>query len=91
MNVARYRVESAEADWRSRKLGSGYTIPRHGGYHAIPPQDHLHNARTRITLALQAMGVEVKYHHHEVGRPGPVRDRDPLHARAQGRRTPRCW
>ena len=70
MNVASYRVESAEADWCSPKLGSGYNIPRHGGYHAIPPQDHLHNARTRITMNLQGMGVEVKYHHHEVGGPG---------------------
>ncbi len=69
-NVASYRVESAEADWGSTKLGSGYNIPRHGGYHAIPPQDRLHNARARITLTLQGMGVEVKYHHHEVGGPG---------------------
>jgi glutamine synthetase len=70
MNVASYRVESAEADWGSTKLGSGYNIPRHGGYHAIPPHDHLYNARARITMNLQAMGVEVKYHHHEVGGPG---------------------
>jgi glutamine synthetase len=70
MNVASYRVDSAEADWGSAKLGSGYNIPRHGGYHAIPPQDRLYNARTRISMHLQAMGIEVKYHHHEVGGPG---------------------
>jgi glutamine synthetase len=70
MNVAAYRVESREADWKSHELGGGYTIPRHGGYHAIPPQDHLHNARTKISLNLEAMGVPVKYHHHEVGGPG---------------------
>jgi len=70
MNVAAYRVESREAGWKSHELGGGYTIPRHGGYHAIPPQDHLHNARTKISLHLEAMGVPVKYHHHEVGGPG---------------------
>jgi glutamine synthetase len=70
MNVAAYRVESREADWKSHELGGGYTIPRHGGYHAIPPQDHLHNARTKISLNLEAMGVPIKYHHHEVGGPG---------------------
>ncbi|HXK10573.1 MAG TPA: type I glutamate--ammonia ligase [Vicinamibacteria bacterium] len=70
MNVAAYRVESREADWKSHELGGGYTIPRHGGYHAIPPQDHLFNARTKICQHLEAMGVEVKYHHHEVGGPG---------------------
>jgi glutamine synthetase len=70
MNVAAYRVESREADWKSHELGSGYTIPRHGGYHAIPPQDHLHNARTKISMHLESMGVPVTYHHHEVGGPG---------------------
>ncbi len=70
MNVAAYRVESREADWKSHELGGGYTIPRHGGYHAIPPQDHLSDARTRICQHLEAMGVPVKYHHHEVGGPG---------------------
>jgi glutamine synthetase len=70
MNVAAYRVESREADWKSHELGSGYTIPRHGGYHAIPPQDHLHNARTKISMHLETIGIPVKYHHHEVGGPG---------------------
>ena len=70
VNVAAYRVESSEANWRSHELGSGYTIPLHGGYHAIPPQDHLADARARIALHLDAMGVPVKYHHHEVGGPG---------------------
>jgi glutamine synthetase len=70
MNVAAYRVESREADWKSHELGGGYAIPRHGGYHAIPPQDHLYNARTAICQHLEAMGVPIKYHHHEVGGPG---------------------
>ncbi len=70
VNAAAYRVESAEADWKSQQLGSGYTIPLHGGYHAIPPQDHLAGARSRICQHLEAMDVPVKYHHHEVGGPG---------------------
>lgn len=70
VNTASYRVESSEADWRSHELGSGYTIPLHGGYHAIPPQDHLADTRARIAAHLDAMGVPVKYHHHEVGGPG---------------------
>ena len=78
MNVAGYRVESVEGDWRSREPGTGYTIPRQGGYHAIPPHDHLMGARTRIALHLGAMGVEVKYHHHEVGGPGQCEIETPL-------------
>jgi glutamine synthetase len=78
MNVASYRVESAEADWNSQQLGSGYSIPIHGGYHAIPPKDRLYNLRTRITMYLKDMGVEVKYHHHEVGGPGQCEIETPL-------------
>ncbi len=78
MNVASYRVESAEADWNSQELGSGYTIPRHGGYHAIPPQDHLFNIRSRISQNLMRAGVEVKYHHHEVGGPGQCEIETPM-------------
>lgn len=78
MNVASYRVNSAEADWNSHEMGSGYSIPRHGGYHAIPPRDKLSNARTRISMMLERMGVEVKYHHHEVGGPGQCEIETPI-------------
>lgn len=78
MNVAAYRVESSEGDWRSHELGGGYTIPPHGGYHAIPPQDQLHDLRSRVALTLEAIGVPVKYHHHEVGGPGQCEIETPL-------------
>jgi len=78
MNAAAYRVDSVEADWNSQEMGSGYKIPRHGGYHAIPPQDHLYNLRSKITVHLERMGVEVKYHHHEVGGPGQCEIETPL-------------
>jgi glutamine synthetase len=70
MNVASYRVESDEGDWRSHELGTGYAMPIHGGYHAVPPRDHLHDFRSSICRHLDAMGVALKYHHHEVGGPG---------------------
>jgi glutamine synthetase len=78
MNVASYRVESREGDWGSTQLGSGFTIPRHGGYHAIPPMDHLYNARTKISMYLERMGIPVKYHHHEVGGPGQCEIETPI-------------
>lgn len=70
MNVASYRVESDEGDWHSHEMGSGYSMPRHGGYHAIPPRDQLANLRSRICARLHNAGFAVKYHHHEVGGPG---------------------
>jgi glutamine synthetase len=64
---AGYRFDSSEAEWDSVQDGHGHYIPLHSGYHAIPPQDQLYNLRAEMTLHLEAMGVPVKYHHHEVG------------------------
>lgn len=78
VNHASYRLNSAEADWNSGTGGHGHYIPLHGGYHAIPPKDQLFNLRSEMTLHLQAMGVPVKYHHHEVGGPGQSEIETPM-------------
>ncbi len=77
-NRASYRLDSREADWRSAAGGHGHLIPPHGGYHAIPPKDQLYNLRSEMVLHLEAMGVEVKYHHHEVGGPGQCEIETPM-------------
>lgn len=58
--------------------GHGHYIPLHGGYHAIPQKTRLYNLRSDMTLHLQAMGVPVKYHHHEVGGPGQSEIETPM-------------
>jgi glutamine synthetase len=78
VNVASYRVDSAEAAWNSATAGHGHLIPLHGGYHAIPPKDSLHNLRSEICVELERAGIEVKYHHHEVGGPGQCEIETPL-------------
>ena len=78
VNTATYRVDSREADWRSAAGGHGHLIPMHGGYHAIPPKDQLYNLRSEMSLVLEEMGVEVKYHHHEVGGPGQSEIETPM-------------
>lgn len=78
VNRAGYRLESGEADWNSGQGGHGHYIPLHGGYHAIPPKDQLYNLRAEMTMHLEALGVEVKYHHHEVGGPGQSEIETPL-------------
>jgi glutamine synthetase len=70
VNAAGYRIESSEGAWSSAEFGDGYASPLRGGYHAIPPRDRLHNLRSRICQRLDAAGVALKYHHHEVGGPG---------------------
>ena len=78
INRASYRLESKEADWNSLQGGHGHYIPLHGGYHAIPPKDQLYNLRAEMSMTLEAMGVQVKYHHHEVGGPGQCEIETPL-------------
>lgn len=70
INIAGYKVDSSEASWRGSDHNLCFTIPLHGGYHAIPPNDQLYNLRSEITQGLQHAGIPVKYHHHEVGGPG---------------------
>ena len=78
VNAASYRVDSCEADWNSATGGHGHLIPLHGGYHAIAPKDQLYNLRSEMCAELEAMGLEVKYHHHEVGGPGQCEIETPL-------------
>lgn len=78
MNVACYRLDSVEAAWNGAQGGHGHYIPRHGGYHAIPPRDQLFNLRAKMVETLEDIGIPVKYHHHEVGGPGQCEIETPL-------------
>lgn len=73
INIASYRIDSEEADWNSgaedgRNLGG--TIPRKGGYHAMPPFDRLYDLRAEMARRIEGLSIPVRYHHHEVGGPG---------------------
>ncbi len=41
-------------------------------YHRMFPVDSLHDVRAEIASLMTAAGIQVKYHHHEVGRMGQV-------------------
>jgi len=45
----------------------GVTLAPKGGYHAIPPEDRYCNVRCEAVRLLETAGVDVRYHHHEVG------------------------
>ncbi len=68
-----YAVDSREGWWNSGKdLGPnlGGQIPPKRGYFPVPPTDTLQDVRSRIVLALEAAGVRVEVHHHEVATAG---------------------
>lgn len=68
-----YVISSGEADWGGcSHCGDQYQFPitRKGGYHIAPPQDRYYNLRQRMCDLGREAGIDVKYHHHEVGAPG---------------------
>ncbi|MFL7807513.1 MAG: type I glutamate--ammonia ligase [Anaerolineae bacterium] len=70
-NSAYYYVDSAEGWWNSGQEGSkGGQIPAKRGYFPVPPTDTKQDVRSRIVLALEAAGVPVEVHHHEVATAG---------------------
>ncbi len=75
---AGYCFTSQSAEWNSKTGTSGAYIPVHAGYHVTPPKDRFYNLRNEITHHLEAMGIPVKYHHHEVGSPGQMEIEVPM-------------
>ena len=45
-------------------------IPPKRGYFPVPPADTMQDVRSKIVLALEAVGVEIEVHHHEVATAG---------------------
>jgi glutamine synthetase len=72
-NSSFYHIDSREGWWQSgEKLGPnlGAQIPPKRGYFPVPPTDTMQDVRSKIVLALEAVGVPVEVHHHEVATAG---------------------
>ncbi len=67
-------VDSVEGAWNSgadEEGGNlGYTPRYKEGYFPVPPTDHFQDLRSEMVAALEAAGIEVEVHHHEVGTAG---------------------
>ncbi|NLF79674.1 MAG: glutamine synthetase, partial [Clostridia bacterium] len=66
-----YTLDAMQAEWNSGLHGErqnlGYHVPANDGYHAAPPHDTTFSFRNKVCMLLEEWGVNVKYHHHEVG------------------------
>ena len=74
INQAFYVVESDEADWNSGRdedeSNLGYKIPPKQGYSPTAPFDTLSDIRWEMAEAMNAVGMEMEVHHHEVATGG---------------------
>lgn len=75
-NRVSYNLDTLQAEWNSgldnEIQNLGYHVPTKGGYHTTPPNDSSFDFRNKVCLLLENWGVNVKYHHHEVGGPGQL-------------------
>ena len=69
-----FDVDSEEAHWNSKKKyeggNSGYRPGLKGGYFPVAPTDTLQDIRAEMVKHLEAAGIEVEVHHHEVANAG---------------------
>jgi glutamine synthetase len=70
MKGSMYSIDSEEAHWNTGRTIDGGNLghrPRvKGGYFPVPPVDSSHEMRASMCNTLQAIGLEVEVHHHEV-------------------------
>src|ERR671929_605999 len=75
-NTAFYEVDSVEAYWnRGHSFGSpernlGFHIRSQQGYFPSAPSDVHGDLRARMVVALEDMGIDCEFQHHEVGSAG---------------------
>ncbi|HTI15588.1 MAG TPA: type I glutamate--ammonia ligase [Dictyobacter sp.] len=67
-------VDSDEAHWNSEgrdgERNLGHLMNVKGGYFPVAPSDTYQDLRSEMVLNLEALGITVEAHHHEVGAPG---------------------
>ena len=70
MSGAFYKIDSDEAQWNSGKIieggNTGHRPGIKGGYFPVPPVDSSHDIRSAMSETLEALGIVVEAHHHEV-------------------------
>jgi glutamine synthetase len=72
-NTSHYEVDSTEGRWnagRDEGPNLGYKPAVKGGYFPVPPTDTLTDIRNEMSLTLEALGIPVEVHHHEVATGG---------------------
>ncbi len=68
-----FRIYDEESQWSSNdEYSNGYHTPAKGGYHIDRPMDLTFNLRNEMCQIMKDFGLNIKYHHHEVGGSGQL-------------------
>ena len=63
-------VDADQAYWNSDADGLGVIVPHQKNYHIAKPFDVSYECRSEMCLEMEKAGIQVKYHHPEVGAAG---------------------
>ena len=63
-------LDAKQAYWNSACEGLGNVVPHQKNYHISKPFDTTYECRSEMCLELEKMGIQIKYHHPEVGAAG---------------------
>lgn len=63
-------INATQAYWNSDVNGLGVVVPHQKNYHIAKPFDVSYECRSEMCLEMEKMGIQVKYHHPEVGAAG---------------------
>jgi len=63
-------LDAAQAHWNSAVEGMGNIVAKQKNYHIAKPFDISYEARSEMCLLMAEAGIEINYHHPEVGAAG---------------------
>jgi glutamine synthetase len=72
-NSCYYFVDSVEGQWNTGRVEGpnlGYKPRYKEGYFPVPPMDSQQDLRSEMVLLMEAVGIQVETHHHEVATAG---------------------
>ena len=73
MNFSYHEIDSDEGIWNSAKEEGpnlGHKPRQKEGYFPVPPVDSLQDLRTEMVMTMEALGIAIEAHHHEVATAG---------------------
>ena len=65
-----FRIDASDAHTDGDEFGDGYWVKPKGGYFPLAPTDKYQDLRSEMVRQLEAIGVPIEVHHHEVASAG---------------------